>query len=281
MRVLKRLRIVDLDHPNSGGPDRSVVGKLTNMLDSVRFRMGIGRFTAPEYIVFGNQKSGTSAIAQLLATGCGLTSKIDVPALWYPNICALVRKQTTLEKVIASHPRQFSFQLVKEPNFSFLCSQLKECFPDARILFVIRDPRTNIKSILDRLRIDPGQPFDIHAVNQFWQHVFDNDLWHFEHADCISMLAHRWKLVAQNARALGDLDVVRYEDFLIDKPGTFATLAGQFGLTPLDNVQLDFDRQYQPKGNHRVSVEELLGPTAITRINEICASEMEHFGYDA
>jgi len=59
----------------------------------------------PEVIVLGNQKSGTSAIAHLLADLTGLSKTIDLPRPIRADGHSLVRKELPLRAFVKKTPR--------------------------------------------------------------------------------------------------------------------------------------------------------------------------------
>src|SRR6056297_3118630 len=106
----------------------------------------------PKYIVLGHQKTGTSAIASLLAEKGGLTKQIDLPG---SGDC--VKGKISLNQFIAKHPEYFCKTLIKEPEFTYIYDELVKHFPEAKFIFVVRHPLDNIRSILDRVNINPSK----------------------------------------------------------------------------------------------------------------------------
>jgi hypothetical protein len=235
-------------------------------------------------IVLGNQKSGTSAIAHLLADRCGLSKTVDVPALWSPALEELLRGRLALADVVRRNPRPFSVQLLKEPNLTFLVEQVREVFPAARYVFVIRDPRDNLRSLLDRMglpgdleRLDPAE----WKLPASWRPIFDPALWKTEREHYVEQLADRWNRAADAyLRDPDEIRLVRYEDFRADKLGTIDRLALDLGLSPRRDVSAQADVQYQPRGSGATPLS-FFGARNLGAIERICGGRMASFGYAA
>ena len=75
------------------------------------------KYKDPELVILGHQKSGTSAIASLLAEACGKTRQIDIPATWPPNFEKLISGEVKLNELYFQARYGFHRQIVKEPNF--------------------------------------------------------------------------------------------------------------------------------------------------------------------
>ena len=250
--------------------------RLRNGLDRLRFRP----HPAP-VIVLGNQKSGTSAIAHLLADCAGLTKTIDIAELW-PLARGLRAGELDLGSVVARHPRPFSSELIKEPNLTFVYGDLKRVFPAARFLFVNRDPRENLRSFLQRT----GVPGDLERydpagwdVPESWRGAFDPRAWGSRREHYVELLAERWNLAADVWLEHPDeMQLLRYEDFLADKRGSIEAAARALDLSIERDVSDRVDRAFQPAGKRRDPLD-FFGAANLARIEGICAERMRAFGY--
>ena len=234
-------------------------------------------------IVLGNQKAGTSAIAHLLADCCDLSKTVDIPELWPPAIVRILKGQDSLAALAGRHPRRFSRDLIKEPHLTFVVPQVTELWPRARCVFVVRDPRANIRSILNRLRI-PGDltDFDVDDFDmpEAWKPIFDPEVWGTDQRHYIGVLADRWRQAALvYLRQRERMVLVRYEDFIAAKVQVIESLAGELGLTAVKDISSSVDIQYQPQGDHSESLQRFFGSDHIRLIDEICREEMHPFGY--
>jgi len=237
-------------------------------------------------IVLGNQKSGTSAIAHLLADFGGLSKTIDIPPLWVPVVFKIMNGQIDFQDMVRRHRFYFSTDLIKEPNMTFFADRVLIAFPKARYVFIVRDPRDNIRSLLNRMKI----PGNLAEVNE---HVFhdksldrfrmtlDASVWGGDEAEnYIGALAHKWNKAVDNYLLYRDrMILVKYEDFLVDKYRFIDALANQLGVTKKNDITNKLDVQYQPQGNRDVSLEKFFGIKNLIIIERICGSRMKEFGY--
>ena len=66
------------------------------------------------------------------------------------------RHEVPLDALVQRYRLAFSRPVVKEPNLTFLYDELVRRFPQARVGLIIRDPRDNIRSLLERLFASPA-----------------------------------------------------------------------------------------------------------------------------
>lgn len=232
-------------------------------------------------VVLGNQKSGTSVVAWLLAEYGGLSKTIDIPESWWPTLRSLISGELDWATFANRYKHRFASDLVKEPNFTFLYPQLRELHSQGSFVFVIRDPRDNIRSLLNRLGLPGDQEHvDWTCVSETWRHIFDAGLWELDAEQYIEILAARWNRATDvYLEHPDDMVLVRYEDFIADKVGVIQSLAQQLGLSQVKDIADKVDIQYQRRGNREVSWEEFFGPENLARIERICGSRMAKLGY--
>jgi hypothetical protein len=263
---------------------REAVGRVASDSPLVRrLEHALYRVNSEPIIVLGNQKSGTSAIAHLLADSCDLSKSVDIPELWPPAIVRILKGQDSLAALAGRHPRPFSRDLIKEPHLTFVVPQVTELWPRARFVFVVRDPRANIRSILNRLRI-PGDLTDFEvddsAIPEAWKAIFDPRIWGTDSHHYIGVLADRWRLAAlAYLQQREKMVLVRYEDFIAAKVQVIDSIAGEVGLAAVRDISGSVDVQYQPQGDHSVSLERFFGDAHLRMIDEICHEEMRLFDY--
>lgn len=273
MSMSKRLRT--LTSGTLGALSRHPVGRVFEPL--------IYHVNPGPVIVLGNQKAGTSAIAHLLADRCGLSKTVDIPELWPPAMVRILSGRETLSAFARRHPRPFSRELIKEPHLTFLHPQLRELCPHARYVFVVRDPRSNIRSILNRLGVPGRLPafcIEDYDMPEYWKDVFDPRIWGSDHEHYIGVLADRWRRSAQvYLRQPEEMILLRYEDFLQAKATSIEKLARQLRLTAVRDIAREVDTQFQPRGDHSVPLPEFFGSRNIEMIDRICFHEMARFDY--
>lgn len=236
-------------------------------------------------IVLGNQKSGTSAIAHLLADFGGLSKTIDIPVLWDSTVIDIIKGHIEFSQIVNHHKFYFSKELIKEPNMTFFTQQVIEVFPESKYIFVVRDPRDNIRSLLNRIKI-PGHLKEIdklllQGVREGYKLILNAKKWEIDQGEnYIGVLSHRWNRAVDNYLLCKDrMTLVKYEDFLADKYQFIASLAGRLGIQQKMDITDRLDIQYQPRGIHNISWEEFFGPENLACIERICGNRMREFGY--
>ncbi len=233
--------------------------------------------------MLGNQKTGTSAIAHLLADCCGLSKQVDIRELWYPVIGRILRGELELSTVIREHPKPFSRGLIKEPLLTFIYDEVKCVFPDARFVLITRDPRANIRSLLNRMGL-PGDLPELRvsewSIPAQWEAVFQADLWQTSYTHYVDILADRWNRAADvYLEHPAEMLLVRYEDFTADKVGVIGELARKLDLKQTKDISREVDVQFQPRGRHDISWRDFFGAKNLTRIERVCSSRMKAYGY--
>ena len=255
-----------------------------NALD--RIAQSLGRETAPiprdPVLVFGNQKSGTSAVANLLAELCGLSATIDDPPIRPDAMREFALGGADFRAFVQRHPREFSAQLIKHPNLTFFTERVLEVFDQARVVFVVRDPRDNIRSILQRRKV-PGdlEQADARQLEELGgPAMYDPRLWGGEDENYIGRMALRWNTAndayLRNAQRFA---LCRYEDFVADKLGVLERLARELGLQAQHDIRARLDVQFQPAGDHSIPWSQFFGPRNLARIESLCAERMAALGY--
>lgn len=237
-------------------------------------------------IVLGNQKAGTSAIAALLAKAIDADYDIDIGGFRNREYEALHYKKTNLRSMIEQKGKiEFSKDVVKEPNLTFLIPQLLTAFPEATYVFIMRDPRANIRSTFNRLKI-PGtlpdiNPKDYPEISPIWHSILYNE-WvrdsaegtHLQHS------AQRWCKAAEDYFAYEDkMHLIRYEDFNANKTEAIRDLAERIGRKVEKDIADKVDIQFQVKGSNKKSYEEFFGRDNLRLIESVCSPLMQKFNY--
>lgn len=235
-------------------------------------------------LVMGNQKSGTTAISALLACHIGQTATLDLrrcpPLLVYPS-CS---PEELVKEIVRLHRVEFANGVIKDPEFAFLYPQLMARFPQAKFVMVVRDPRDNIRSILNRLNI-PGDRREIDVmqyeeVNEEWGKALESTYLEIDHDHYIDRLATRWnRAVDMYLRYESNIHLMRYEDFCADKTGAIADLAQRLCIPQINDITDQVNRQYQSRGDREVSWRDFFGAKNLARIEEKCCSRMQGMGY--
>jgi len=243
--------------------------------------------------VLGNQKSGTTAIAALLAEATDRSVTLDLTReVWKPTFQGIPSGDPSFSDFVARNRWGFSRDLVKEPNLTLFYPELVAAFPEATFLFVLRDPRDNIRSLLNRLQL----PGDLEALSEVawstdnphstpgWGFVFDGRWRGIPGEHYIDRLAHRWRVCLEVYTANSeDMHLCRYEDFQADKRGTIASLARDLGYPVVADLGDRIDYPFQPGGDPSTVWAEFFGLENQARIETICAEGMQamHYPFEA
>lgn len=247
----------------------------------------VGRFAQRSerpIIVLGNQKSGTTAIAALLAQYGDLSSTLDLRYITPDALRAVQDGSLPFRAFVNHYGLDFSRDLIKEPNLTTFYEELAEVFPQAQFVMIVRDPRDNIRSILDRLSL-PGDldQIDAHSLDAFnpaWHLVLDGSWLGLEGRNYIEMLANRWNTLADVYLHHRDVfHLVHFETFVAHKEATIAQLATRCGIQQRHAITEALDVQYQPRGNRKIPWRDFFGTTNLRRIEALCGSRMAQLGY--
>jgi hypothetical protein len=250
------------------------------------------RFSAPPrpaVFVSGMPKSGTTAILRLMGLASGQSAvndpfyKLDLQGIQFRD--ELFSGQIGLVELMRRYPRIWRGQLVKDPNLVFFYEHLSATYPAAGWVFTIRDPRDNIRSILNRLQL-PGrvaamQPL-LSGIPDTWRRVLDGRSPDFGGNNPIEAMARRWARMAERMQQAGASIVVsKYEDFMRDKSAHIAAMCRAVDLEPKYSISEHVDTQFQPKGDRRAVWSEFFGPTELKAIEETCGPWLAAYGYES
>ena len=234
----------------------------------------------PVYIL-GKEKSGTTAIARLLAVYTNKSLTSDIPPIWGEPELNLFKQNESYSDFVQQNKQYFCSDIIKEPGLTFIFPQIKASFPYAKFIMIIRDPRDNIRSIFNRLGIDgTSVELQLDKIPKDWQHVISNHCFDIE-GDIIERASKRWNMAVNiYLKNRNDFILVRYEDFVKDKLQSIRLLSEGFGWIQHNDISLMLNKQFQPKGNRAISWEDFFGLKNLQKIENYCAKNMEEVGYD-
>ena len=250
----------------------------------ILMRISAGDACEAPILIFGNQKTGTSAIASLLGLASDRTFCIDVFFRFRSLEVKLLKRKISFSEFYHCASGYMSNQIVKEPEFILFARDLKEYLPRSRMVVVARNPRDNIKSILSRLDIDSysaNSPACEVACrlpkNQpLWSLMFDRQLMPY---DCtgsvLDVLINRWNFCADttiSVRESGAL-IVWYEDFISDKQSVIEALCTKLDLRCKKMSEQILSRQYQPPGT-RSNATDFFSHDQLQQIDQRCEEKL-------
>jgi hypothetical protein len=238
--------------------------------------------------IFGNQKSGTSAISALLGEATSLSYTIDILCLYNDIELQLFHNQCSFDDFINKAKYYFSKDIIKDPGFTFFYHEIVSRFPHSKRVFILRDPRQNIRSILNRLSIpgdlDDLSPQDWHKIQHNfpnWYHILEGSLAGHKGNNYIETLALRCQKCFQIYQEhKSELIPIYYENFNRDKIREITNLAIELGLLVTRDISHVKDVQFQPRGNSNESLYNFFGTRNLQIIEEICSPEMKSIGYE-
>lgn len=239
-------------------------------------------------IILGNQKTGSTAIADLVAKRSNKSVMLDIKGVLSEPSWLLEQRYELAEfsDFLFQNRAELSSEIIKEPSLTFFYSDLVNHFHDAKFVFIIRDPFENIRSILNRLRI----PGSLTAINMAdwpelsymptWKLALDSTWLGCPPGSYIEALAYRWNVAAKVYLDRKDeMHLIKYEDFLKDKVGAVDAACQYLGLSPSRDISEFVDKQYQSKGSSGMELTEFFGFENYRKIKEICGSTANEFGY--
>lgn len=278
-RILASLRMMSRDPARFGRQATSALDVLQRYIATP--------FVRPNdhaIIVLGNPKAGTTAIAALLAGYGDLSVTLD---LWprlrrLETLAAVHAGELPFEAFVRRFRADFARDVVKDPHLTFLYPQLRQRFPDARFVMVMRDPRDNIRSILNRLRL-PGDleqldPEAYERMRPLWEAILKSP-WLDVEGNYVERLAGRWAAAARVYIDHADaIELIRFEDFLADKMGAIAALADRLEIERRGRIEDKLDTPFQPPGDRSVGWRAFFGAN-LHRLESRSAAEARALGY--
>lgn len=250
------------------------------------WRMYTSTLNKQPIFIFGNQKSGTSAITGLLGECTGKSYTIDIFCYQGDLETQLINTTISFDQYLKKSAYYFSKDIIKEPTLTFFYPELREKFPDAQFIFIVRNPFENIRSILNRLKL-PGhleslsneQLDSVKAINQDWFHAIDGRVFGHNGRDYIETLALRYnKMASIYEKNSKEFILVKYEDFLVEKQNYIENLAEELGLQVKKDIGRMVDYNFQPRGE-KVRPEVFFQEENLDKIRRVCQYYLTYFEY--
>lgn len=250
-------------------------------------RYAAGRFARIEedpIFVIGNQKSGTTVLAAALAHAANMSVTLDIRDLSIGYLLDLYEGVISVPTFLNRYRRAFSREVIKEPGLTFAYEKLRVHYPESPFVFVVRDPRDNIRSILNRLGL-PGTASSLSSdqlaeLNPIWRHIVNNRALGVETEHYIESLAHRWNRGTDIYLHHSDrICLARYEQFCSEKTKYIESILQALDLSVVQSPKSVVETQHQPQGNRSISWDAFFGPENLSRIEHICSENMNVLNY--
>jgi len=236
--------------------------------------------------ILGNPKSGTTIIANLLSKATKKTLTSDIKSVIKHTTLKLDFKLLSFDYFIKKHKYEFSKEIIKEPFLSFYTEELIKSFPNAKFIWIVRNPYQNIRSILNRLKIHGD--FQEINFNHFpelektpaWKLNLQSSMFGYISFNYIEAMAFRWNHAINIYKQHKDrIVLVKYEDFILDKKKYIEDLSLSLDLTVKADISNYVNIQYQPKGNAEIDLKNFFGEENYKIIERLCKENMKELGY--
>ena len=248
-------------------------------------------------LVFGCPKSGTSAVAHLLADAGALKATVDIPTFWQTPAADVLEGRISIDTLLSQHKAYFSRDLIKEPGLTAIMDTLVSRLEAKKVVFVVRDPVTTVRSILQRR----GVPGHLTALTSAQRLQLSKRNWHWTYdwpykcephepawlsgRHYVEGLAMLWQssvdaLVRTQGQGASPV-VIRYEDFIEGKQAVIHQTLEALGVEVKVDISSALDRQFQPAGDHSKPVQDFFGPDNFDRIIDATHAGREMFNYSA
>lgn len=187
-------------------------------------------------LVLGHQRSGTSAIASLLAEAAELHLVDDPPWTFTRKVRQIYGNLAGINHYLNAHRADIEAGVLKAPSLTPLAPALQTLLPHVRFVAVVREPKDTIAAVLEWRRYrDPQQG------PGFWDQAWMG----IKNEDRIAALAHRWMFYHACLTKLSDPIWIRYYLFSKDKASTIADAVRQLGIKPKNCVSDLADQQFK------------------------------------
>jgi len=233
-------------------------------------------------LLTAHPRSGTTAVAALLAKHCGLRAFTQT-GRWTLADKEIVASRLTMEEVITRNRYAFSFDIMSAADAGCFLPAMKAALPEMRIIVLVRDPRDMVCSVIERIN-----DYDVSSaeINDPDYRYLQTDWLGITEEDPLKKLALRWNKWLETAKSVDGVVYRRYEDFLRNKPDFIAALADELGLPARHDISDDMNRQMSKHGRD-VPIRgagrwrRMLPAEHARAIEDICKDGMLAFGYTA
>lgn len=261
--------------------------KFNSKLDDIKCQFL--RESNTKIVVMGHQKSGTTAIAALLATHTNLTYFSDpifkTDRSSSRTLDNFINHENLFLKTVKSNTSLYYKNIVKDPDFIFNLPLVKLLYPKSKFIFIARDPRQVIRSIFNRLKLDGTTKKksvhidDLYKGTKNWVYLLNGDDTNDGHT-IVSRLAVRIEMASKiYLENHHNFTLVRYETFKVNKSEYINRLATDLGLQSKIDIDSIVDKQYQPAGSQKACISQFFGDSNLSAIESLCTVTLKSFNY--
>lgn len=236
-----------LAHHANRHPGRPELYALNRLCDwSLRFRKSIERSDQRRSLL-EKVRLGPAEAYETWEAACGAKIRNS----WLEGITPSPRERDDARRLVRdvlrwSAKRRFAAKFTGPPRIGFL----REIFPDAIFVHIVRDGRAVARSLL---RVDFWR--NTHRLHEpAWKDGFPAEyeaLWHASGGSPLALAALQWRYVIEVARReaslleAGQYHELRYEDFLVDPDGRLDWLLRVSELAPSPRVHQFLRARFQ------------------------------------
>lgn len=279
----------------------------------------------PPIILFGNTRSGTTIVQNVIATHPDVVGWYEPNALWlYPDpgrvhdefddSDATNKAKKYIRKRFLNYQKKNGNRIIMEktPQNLLRIPYVREIFPEAIYLFIVRDPFSFISSveykwqltvtgrgIIRRLKDTPIStlPYWVrrYLVQQYSKRILHKkylSIWgprykgiqeDLETHDLLTVIARQWSVPSRKAEidmlsfADGQILRLKYEDFVDDPISNLEQICAHCGLNISDDMVKSTKEMV--KSDRKLKWQRFDPETLAHILPEIC-EEMERHGYE-
>jgi Sulfotransferase family len=229
-----------------------------------------------QFLVVGCESSGTTIIGHLLFND-GSRKFLLAGAPWSWRIYMDVYRGRSS---IRDYPRLQLYDGLKVPGFAAVLDKYVAEFPQAEVVYVVRDPRDVVASAYrSKNASSRSELAGISWVAESWLSP--------PYADPVARLAFRWRTYLEVAEKVPRVHFIRYEDFCAAKVSSIEKIARELAI-PCDPERLRGEcnrqashksvRNYAPHGPG-VGRGKWVTPDDERLIADICGAQMRAWNY--
>jgi hypothetical protein len=236
--------------------------------------------TGAKVFVVGNHRSGTALFAAMLASTCRRTFSAIRGERSRPTVRRIFLGVEEIESLVAGEPRLLAGDIVEASEVALIAEHLGARFPEARFCHLVRDPRRQIRSVLQSLGLS-GRDCDwrhLHHLSDGWRLLLEGKAFGLDGGNYVEVLARHWNLVADVHLRTQDRSIlVRYERFIASMGEEVARGASALGLGGQPVSLPAAERPVLPV-RRRLSLRDFFGPN-LALIDSLCDARMQALGY--